>query len=916
MSEARKLDLYLHTHWDREWYLTHEEHRSQLVFVVEDLIDKLEKGVIPSFFLDGQSSLLEDVEEVAPELFQPLSDLVRKGVLEVGPWYVLADQMLVSGESLMRNMEIGLSIARQYGQPAMIGYCPDTFGHSQDLPRILESFGISNCFVWRGVPDLGKSALFYWTSPNGSKVLSYHLARSYYQRIFHLNATAEKLAEFFLSWLDVPLDNGSESMSEFAPPSLSRPFAASLIPIGADHLAAPPRFDRQLEAARLLLKIENVAHALGQALPEETAPATKRASTSLSVQTTTLTAFAEVMQAYASSKSSVILEIAHELRENASALGHERAYVLPGVLSTRLYLKRLNRLAERRLIRVTEPVFTFLNCRRIMPYPDAQLNYAWRTLLRNHPHDSICGCSVDAVHREMLLRFEKTDSILNVLERKAFEALAAGGLPAEDFPSALDFSPGGDQECGAPVATDMAPMEKRKSASKNKSAHLPANQPARAQPIYNVDYQLKNGEENPAPLALATIGSPPLADPLFPRRKLILSNLCGESAIGPIPISWCEELSNDEEDGDDVRIYCDSQGTTWQVTGQKERLLVFTGTHHPPVTKTVRVYEGWVFSDHLPSFGWHMLPWPGWQDWRQGPRLLRASHDDAAADQRRISNDLLTVEAAPDGAIVVTVPDAKKRANVYRLGHHLRDVGDGGDSYNFDPIEGDSSRLARFTGVAVVERGPLVASLLVTYEMDIPEGMVEKSRIKDVPEDRVTYARAKYSLAHRFETKIELRKSVPIVFFETTWQNHSRNHRLEVVMDTGLSVQKTLSENHFSLVERSLPKKASLPVPPGTEAPLDRFACQRFFVANRQVFFNTGLPEYGVDGANVSMTILRAVSHLSRDDLRSRGGGAAPICRPMKPIASERTKSITAGPSCPGTLPAISSMPPLSVGRL
>ncbi len=31
--------------------------------------------------------------------------------------------------------------------------------------------------------------------------------------------------------------------------------------------------------------------------------------------------------------------------------------------------------------------------------------------MQNHPHDSICGCSVDDVHREMVTRFEKSEQV-------------------------------------------------------------------------------------------------------------------------------------------------------------------------------------------------------------------------------------------------------------------------------------------------------------------------------------------------------------------------------------------------------------------------------------------------------------------------------------------------------------------------
>ncbi len=879
MSESRKLHLYLHTHWHREWYLTHEEYRSQLFFVVEDLLRKLESGTLPSFFLDGQACLIEDVLEIEPAMAARIKQCVQAGQLEVGPWYVLADQMLVAGESLIRNLEMGLAVARLHGQAAAIGYCPDTFGHSQDLPRILQGFGITNCFLWRGVPPISSSNLFWWSGPDGSKVLVYHLARGYFQNIFHDNPTAEKLAEFLLSWASNQTFAGAHAETSGAEP-ISRPFPAALMPVGGDHLGAPCGFERQLDAARLLLKIETVAQTLNLQPGTEKSKDPAGSAPAVTVQATTLTAFAEIMQNYAGSKASVILETNGELRENAAARRYERAYMLPGVLSTRLYLKRLNRLAEMRLARVCEPLFTFLSICGLVEYPHAPLRLAWRNLLRNHPHDSICGCSVDAVHREMETRFEKCHAILNLLERRTFEALAgANSLPGgKDSVQSLDFTPGDDIEDGAGASATILiePAQSQKAARKKTAAAGKSQTQAYVQPIYNVDYELSPEREVTPTKALATISQPSLADPQFAATSVILSNLCGESLIGPLSISWAEEpIAGEPALSPAANTYCDNDGTTWQIGQVSERRLIFTGTNHLPETKVVRVYDGWVWSDQIPSLGWRSFAFPNRSAWVAGSKLRRASHDDVIASDLSIANEFLTLEVAPDGLLVCTVKDAGKRARVFKLGHQFKDVGDAGDTYNFDPIEEDSPLTARLLSTELATAGPLVAALRLTYDLQIPAGMIEQA--VGIDEDLPKYTRSKELSGHRFTTRVELHKSVPIVFFETTWENRARNHRLEVVFDTGLTVNKTFSENHFSIVERAVPgKKRKLPVAAGEEAELDRFPCQRFFMANRQVFFNTGLPEYAVDGANVSITLLRAVSHLSRDDLRSRSGSAGP----------------------------------------
>ena len=181
---AANLYLYLHTHWDREWYWSFGAYRTQLVTVVKNILQLLESGALEKFMLDGQTALIEDALEISPGLGPRIKTMVEAGKLSIGPWYVLADQMLVGGESLIRNLHYGLKLSEVYGGATRVGYCPDTFGHSADLPRILRGFNIDNAVVWRGVPPLALSPLFDWRSPDGSEVLTLDLTQGYYQSAF------------------------------------------------------------------------------------------------------------------------------------------------------------------------------------------------------------------------------------------------------------------------------------------------------------------------------------------------------------------------------------------------------------------------------------------------------------------------------------------------------------------------------------------------------------------------------------------------------------------------------------------------------------------------------------------------------------------------------------------------------------
>ena len=142
-----QLYFVVHTHWDREWYQPFQQMRARLVTMADRMIPLVERGTIPSFHFDGQTIVLDDYLEMRPRAEPRLRNLIRAGKIQVGPWYVLADSFLVSGESLIRNLEIGMAIARRFGRPLDVGYLPDQFGHIAQMPQILAGFG----FTHRGV---------------------------------------------------------------------------------------------------------------------------------------------------------------------------------------------------------------------------------------------------------------------------------------------------------------------------------------------------------------------------------------------------------------------------------------------------------------------------------------------------------------------------------------------------------------------------------------------------------------------------------------------------------------------------------------------------------------------------------------------------------------------------------------------
>ncbi|HUF10737.1 MAG TPA: glycoside hydrolase family 38 C-terminal domain-containing protein [Rhodothermales bacterium] len=384
--------LIPHSHWDREWYLTFDEFRAMLVHMIDDLLEIIDRDPnYRSFLLDGQTSVVDDYLEVRPDRRDRLATLVREGRLFVGPWYVLPDSFLVSGESLIRNLLIGRSTAESLGGSDFTGYIPDSFGHTAQIPQLLRGFGIDTAVAWRGFGgEPGQEPSEYrWMSPDGSWVLMEHLhAGGYSEAYFPETGEADVLSRF-------------DAVRKKVDYRASTP--ARLLLSGGDH---------HWPTASLPEVIETLNEYLG---PDSEAVHSN------------LPAF------FADLKSSLDFDELPVV-EGEMRFGYRWAYnVTGGVYSARMYIKQANARCQRLLERVLEP----MNALAVIRGGESQhalLRQAWKTLLQNHPHDSICGCSIDPVHREMMTRFQKVENLGRAFQRFGWLALADDpeGISADD----------------------------------------------------------------------------------------------------------------------------------------------------------------------------------------------------------------------------------------------------------------------------------------------------------------------------------------------------------------------------------------------------------------------------------------------------------------------------------------------------
>ena len=110
-------------------------------------------------------AVVDDYLAVRPEQEGRLRALASAGRLAMGPRNVLPDEFLVSGETLVRNLQRGLATVARFGGAMEVGYLPDMFGHVAQMPQLLRQLGFEHAVVWRGVPAAITRSGFWWTAP-------------------------------------------------------------------------------------------------------------------------------------------------------------------------------------------------------------------------------------------------------------------------------------------------------------------------------------------------------------------------------------------------------------------------------------------------------------------------------------------------------------------------------------------------------------------------------------------------------------------------------------------------------------------------------------------------------------------------------------------------------------------------------
>jgi mannosylglycerate hydrolase len=573
------------------------------------------------FTLDGQLATVDDYLEVRPEAEPRIRRLVEEGRLAIGPWQVLMDEFLVSGETILRNLEHGQRRGGELGGAMAVGYLPDMFGHIAQMPQILKRAGIDQAVVWRGVPAAIDTHAFEWEAPDGSSVRTEYLPHGYGNGAY---------------LLDVPgkLGHGLEAVRES-----HREFFGDepiLAMFGTDHMEPLPQLADLLEESGAAVEVST--------LPEYLARLDGRPQ---------------------------LRRWTGELRSSA------RANILMGTLSARLDLKAAMARAERALARYAEP-FQALYGRA---WPDRLLDLAWRRVIENSAHDSICGCSVDEVSTQVLVRCAEAEQIAMGLADEAARNAAA------DAPlgSVVAFNPSPVRRSGLVELELAVPAEWEEIA-----LELPDGRRIMTQEVRRNE-PLLHSEQVPGPEVSEWLRRRLHGRELFARR---LNGM----TIGERRVTFVVDDEDNpiwlhlDELKQELQLATAADDADWEVQiAARPRTTVVAEVPVPPL--------GWTAFEPVQGAG--------------------AIEDPVRVEQSSLENGLLSANVAADGTITLNGIEGVGR---------LVDGGDVGDSYNYaPPLEDVVVEEPDGVWVTAVAQGPVrgVLSVVRSYRWSPSEVPVE-----------------------------------------------------------------------------------------------------------------------------------------------------------------------------------------------
>jgi alpha-mannosidase len=317
------------------------------------------------------------MEEKYPDLFKEIEQRVKEGRWEiVGGMWVEPDLNMPGGESLVRQLLTGKTyFRRKFGVDVNIGWNPDSFGYNWQLPQIYKRSGIdyflTQKLLWADEFTKFPYRLFWWESPDGSRILTY------FPHNYAADTDAQYMARDLAFW----------SKSIYGDDTSHHPTMLHLYGVG-DHGGGPTR--TMLDNAARLMK------------PDVVYP---------KLEFSTAASFFD--------------ELEKKLPNLKVPVWNDELYFEyhRGVLTTQAETKRRIRTTEGLLLNAEK--FSSLASLYGRPYPSEDLDQSWKRLLFDDFHDIFPGSGIAVNYLDAKRNLEDVGRTGNGILRESLKELAA-----------------------------------------------------------------------------------------------------------------------------------------------------------------------------------------------------------------------------------------------------------------------------------------------------------------------------------------------------------------------------------------------------------------------------------------------------------------------------------------------------------
>lgn len=765
-TEKKNVHIISHSHWDREWYMPFEYHRAKLVRLIDTCMELFESDEdFKSFHLDGHTALVEDYLEIKPQNRDKIKKYVQEGKFVVGPWYILQDEFLTSAEANVRNLLVGMSIAGEFGKVSMLGYFPDSFGNAGQMPQLLKQAGMKAIAFGRGVKSTGinnsieegdnycsRFSELYWQSPDGSTL------------------PAILFANWYNNGWEIPVDADPgywnrvlKNVEKYASTS------ELLLLNGCDHQPVQRDLSQALQAAREKYPDYNFIHS----------------------------SFEKYVNNLIAVMPENLATIQGELTgQDTAGWGN-----LVNTASSHVDLKIMNKTCENLLENAAEPL-SVIAARLGKDYPQDMLLYAWKTLMKNHPHDSICGCSCDEVNDEMRTRFIKCKQVTETVIQDNLEYIAQH----------MDIAAMQAQECDAVFAVINTFANKRSGTVsvdvdirriyKPESIHEAYD--TFRDSIYKGAFELVDAAGNTIPCSVINRRA---------RFGYELPDDCFRQPYVAETVTVTFEA-------------CNIPAMGYQVYGVKKTAGKATVGNEVCTTE-------------------------------------KTAAKSLIIDRNTMENRYLRVTIETNGTInVYDKGNNREFCGLLRF----EDVGDLGNEYTFMPVPGEQPILSGDVPaeIELVCDEEFMAEYKITTEMKLPksaDALAEEERNSYVGIGDRKGGRSKEYSAVKITSYVSLAKNSRSVKVRTEFDNTVKDHRLRVLFPTNMQCRQHKVESVFEAVTRENKHKPTWTYPSGCEHQ-QGFVTMQDELSGIGIA-NIGLYEYEIlEDNTIAITLVRSVGEL------------------------------------------------------